>query len=358
MKILALRVLAWDEAVRLPQRIDFIKHLFMKNVDYSEIYIQPTRAFGYYLGYILGFILTIPRLLRSKYDILLVENAYLIIFGFFSKLSRKKVIAEYVDYYPNMLQRIWRTHRFRFYVAIMLCRIFSNLADIVVVETSLSKQIVIDLGIHRSKVHVLSHLPDLTEMKYNNRQEIRAKYGISSKDFVVGYLGKIPDHYGLEFFPQAVASAESRTKRDLVLMMVGDGEYLSVLKDMSRELGLKKVIFPGRVPFKEVSKYYSAFDVLLFTIKSPSGIKLVEALAIGVPVIVAPGYGTDHIKNGFNGLVTKERDPEAYADKIVELEALSESELEKMRRRTRKFSHRQFTKVIRQYFALFNVLSN
>lgn len=328
----------------------------MKYVDYSEIYIMPIRALGYYLGYILGFILTIPRLLRQRYDILLVENAYLIFLGIVSRLSGRKVVAEYVDYYPNMLMRIWRIRRFRFFVAIILCRIFSKLANVVVVEAKLNRRIVIDLGIPRSKVHVINHIPDLTVMKYHGREEIRQKYGIFPNEFVVGYLGKFPDHYGLEALPQTIATAQSRTTRDLVLMMVGDGDYLPAIKEISRNLDLKKVVFPGRVPFEEVPKYYSAFDVMLFTIKSPSGIKIVEASAIGVPVIVTLGYGTEHIKDGYNGLIAKARNPEAYAEKIIELESLSESELEKMRVETRKSAHQRFEGVFFHYLTLFNEL--
>ena len=90
MKILAIRVLAWNEAARLPQRIDFIKDRIARKIDYEEVHIEPIHTLGYYLGYIVGFLLLVPKLLRRKYDILFVENAYLVLFGFFSRLSGKK----------------------------------------------------------------------------------------------------------------------------------------------------------------------------------------------------------------------------------------------------------------------------
>ncbi|UCG03316.1 MAG: glycosyltransferase [Candidatus Heimdallarchaeota archaeon] len=353
MKVLALRVLAWDVTARLPQRIDFIKGRISKSVDYSEIYISPIHTFGYYLGYIISFILTIPRLLRRNYDILLIENAYLVVFGIISRLSGKKVIAEYVDYYPDMLHRIYHTRKFRYFVAFMLCSMFSKLANFVIVETQLSKQIVISLGIPSKKIRVISQSPDLSVIKRQDRHEIRRKYGITDDEFVIGYLGKFPDHYGLELIPAATASAQKQTKRNLVLLMVGDGEFLSKIEEMTNENGYR-AIFPGRVPFQEVSKYYSSFDVLIYTPNTASGIKLAEALVLGVPVIVGAGYATEFIKDGYNGFVAEPRAVEAYAKKIIEVESRTEEDLQNLSERIRHYAHKRFVLSHNQYLIMFN----
>lgn len=354
MNVLALRVLAWDVTARLPQRIDFVKDRISKSVDYSEIYISPIHAFGYYLGYIISFILTIPRLLRRSYDILLIENAYLVVFGIISRLCGKKVIAEYVDYYPDMLHRIYRTRKFRYFIAFMLCSMFSKLANIVIVETQLSKQIVISLGINSQKVRMISQSPDLSVIKPVNQSEIRQKYRIKENEFVIGYLGKFPNHYGLEFIPAATAIAQKETKRNLVLLMVGDGEFLPQIKDMTKRLNVERAIFPGRVPFQEVSKYYSSFDVLLYTPNTASGIKLAEALVIGVPVIVGAGYATEFIKDRFNGFVTEARTSEAYAKKIIEAESWLDKDLQSLSKRIRHYAHSRFVLAYKQYLFVFN----
>jgi glycosyltransferase involved in cell wall biosynthesis len=353
LKVLALRVLAWDVTARLPQRIDFIKDRISKFVDYSEIYISPIHSLGYYLGYIISFMLTIPRLLRRNYDILFIENAYLVVFGIFSRLSGKKVIAEYVDYYPDMLHRIYQTRKFRYFVAFILCSMFSKLANFVIVETQLSKQIVSSLGIPSQKIRVISQSPDLSIIRPHNRDEIRKKHNISDNEFIIGYLGKFTEHYGLEFIPEATAIAQSKTKRDLVLFMVGDGDYLPEIKDQTEKLEIKKTIFTGRVPFKEVSKYYSSFDVLLYTPNTASGIKLAEALVIGVPVIVGAGYATEFIKDGFNGFVAESRTSEAYAKKIIEAESWNQEDLQNLSEKVRHYANKHFVQSYKQYLILF-----
>jgi glycosyltransferase involved in cell wall biosynthesis len=354
LRVLALRVLAWDETARFPQRIDFVKNRISNYVDYSEIYISPIHAFGYYLGYIISFFLTIPRLLRRKYDVLLIENAYLVVFGIFSRLSGKKVVVEYVDYYPDMLQRIYHSRKFRYFVAFMLCHMFSKLANLVIVETQLSKKMVISLGIHPSKIRIINQSPDTSVIKSHTKSEIRKKYGIDEKEFVIGYLGKFTEHYGLELIPAATEIAQKQTKRKLVLLMVGDGEFLNVIKRMTEKLSIEKVIFTGRVPFEEVSKYYSSFNVLLYTPNTASGIKLAEALVIGVPVIVGAGYAIEFVKDGFNGFVAETRTPEAYAKKIVEVEKWDAEEIQSLVERIRQYGLKRFVLAYRRYLSVFN----
>ncbi|MHA2176688.1 MAG: glycosyltransferase [Candidatus Hodarchaeales archaeon] len=356
MKILALRVFPWAKASRLPQRIDSIKNNIAKHVDYSEITIEPVYALGYYLGYILGFILAIPRLLKQNYDVLLVENSYLVVFGLISRLSRRKVIAEYVDYYPNMLKRIYLTRRLRYYVAILLCKIFSNLAHFVVVETRQTQRGVTNLGIPRSKVHVISHSPDSNLMKYRGREAIRDKYRIKEEDFVVGYVGKIPDHYNLEIIPKTIAIAQLRTEKNIIFLMVGDGISLPGIKKLSKDLNLRKSIFPGKIPYEEVPKYYSAFDVLLFTIKAPAAIKLIETMLVGTPVIAGYGYATEYIKDNVNGLVAKGQQPKDYAEKLIELISLPESEIKSMRTKIQQYAYKEFAYSYQKYLKLFNQL--
>ena len=356
MKILALRVLPWAKASRLPQRIDFFKQNITKYVDYSEISIEPVYALGYYLGYIIGFILAIPRLLKQNYDVLLIENSYLVVFGFISRLSRKKVIAEYVDYYPNMLKRIYLTRRLRYYVAILLCKIFSNLANFVVVETRQTQIGVTNLGIPRSKVHVISHSPDPNLMKFRGREEIRKIYGISNEDFVVGYVGKIPDYYDLEIIPKTIAIAQPLTEKKIIFLMVGDGISLPRIKKLSKDLKLRSAIFPGKIPYSEIPKYCSAFDAFLFTINSPSAIKLIETMLVGTPVIAGYGYASEYIKDNVNGFVARGRQPKDYAEKLIELISLPESEINSMRTRIQKYAYNEFALSYRIYLQLFNQL--
>ena len=103
-----------------------------------------------------------------------------------------------------------------------------------------------------------------------------------------------------------------------------------------------------------MSKYYSSFDVLIYTPNTASGIKLAEALVIGVPVIVGAGYATEFVKDGYNGFVAEPRAAEAYAEKIIEVESWIEEDLQKLSERIRQYAHKRFVLSYKQYLTMFN----
>ena len=101
--LLILRVRAFKKEIILPQRIDFVyPSLESFNVYNIKIFdIQPFREFGYYLGYLIAFLLSIPKLLFLKYDYVFIENPYLSFFAPIIRMRRKKLLVEFVDYYPS-----------------------------------------------------------------------------------------------------------------------------------------------------------------------------------------------------------------------------------------------------------------
>jgi glycosyltransferase involved in cell wall biosynthesis len=79
---------------------------------------------------------------------------------------------------------------------------------------------------------------------------------------------------------------------DLVFLFVGDGSGRLELENLARDLNLMdRVIFTGRVPYNEVPEYVRAADMAIlpfpnitwWAVSSP--IKLMEYLAIGIPVV-------------------------------------------------------------------------
>ena len=116
-----------------------------------------------------------------------------------------------------MLQRIYSARRFRYYIAVLLCKMISKLANSVIVETQLSQQVVVSLGVSKSKMSIIPQSPDRSIVKHSDKTNIRNKLGIAENEFIVGYLGKFTQHYMLELIPQAVAIAQTKTKRNFVI---------------------------------------------------------------------------------------------------------------------------------------------
>lgn len=94
------------------------------------------------------------------------------------------------------------------------------------------------------------------------------------------------------------------------LLLIGDGSYRKHLEKRISELGLlEDVELIGAVPNEQVKDYCAASDLFLFPSKSETqGIVLLEAMAVGTPVLALRATGTeDVIRNGWNGYMVREK---------------------------------------------------
>jgi glycosyltransferase involved in cell wall biosynthesis len=99
--------------------------------------------------------------------------------------------------------------------------------------------------------------------------------------------------------------------------------------------------YVGQVPRSEIVSEFAKADLLAFpTICDSFGIVVVEALAMGVPVVCTPNCG-DIVRDGVEGFVVPPRDPAALAERIrtiVEDRDLRERMSRNARARAAEFS--------------------
>lgn len=122
--------------------------------------------------------------------------------------------------------------------------------------------------------------------KEEYRNEIRAKYNLSSNDFVYGFVGRITRDKGVNELFEAFKKVSEENK-NTYLLMVGnteqDGTIQNDLYEWSQSC--ENIIFTGFTT--EVEKYLSAMDTyILPSYREGFGMGVVEAEAMGVPVIV------------------------------------------------------------------------
>lgn len=138
--------------------------------------------------------------------------------------------------------------------------------------------------------------------KEEYRNEIRAKYELSSDAFVFGFVGRITRDKGVnelfEAFKQVAVENENA-----YLMMVGSTEMDETVQNELYEWAqnCEKVIFTGFTT--EVEKHLAAMDTyILPSYREGFGMGVVEAEAMGVPVIVTDIPGPiDAIIEGVTG---------------------------------------------------------
>ena len=127
---------------------------------------------------------------------------------------------------------------------------------------------------------------------------MREQYNIPSDAVVFGWCGRITRDKGHnELF--AAFRELNKTDKSTRLMMVGANDNVETIDKELFEWAHQcpEVIFVGRVPREDVSKYYSAMDVFCsLSYREGFGLVVIEAAAMQLPGIVTdvPGQIDTH----------------------------------------------------------------
>jgi phosphatidylinositol alpha-mannosyltransferase len=134
------------------------------------------------------------------------------------------------------------------------------------------------------------------------------------------YLGRLDRRKGLIELLNALPIIKQKID-DFLLIVVGKGPLEDECRRLVKDLDLsERVIFRGFAKQSEIPSYYASCDVYC----SPAlggesfGIVLLEAMAVGRPVVASkiPGYDRVII-DGYNGLFFDPHNPQDIADKII-----------------------------------------
>ncbi|PQZ86554.1 glycosyltransferase [Arthrobacter sp. MYb222] len=93
--------------------------------------------------------------------------------------------------------------------------------------------------------------------------ELRQLLGIDIEDVVVGYISSIVEYEGIDVLIDAFEMTVRKTTKPVSLLIVGDGDYLQKLKNHAAKIGLKNILFTGRVPHDDILKYYGLIDIFV-----------------------------------------------------------------------------------------------
>ncbi len=156
---------------------------------------------------------------------------------------------------------------------------------------------------------------------------LRAEFGLTGPGWLVSNVGRLDWWKGHEYFLQAMAQVvRSQPGAKAVIVGEPDSTYLSQsyyrrLQQMVSDLQLQEhVIFAGFRP--DVPRIMAASDVVVHSSSEPEpfGIVVIEAMAMGRPVVATAGGGVlDIIEDQVNGLLVPTKDAAAMAKAIQQL---------------------------------------
>ena len=150
-------------------------------------------------------------------------------------------------------------------------------------------------------------------------QELKKKYNISKKDFVILFVGRIAEEKNITFL---IDSQKELVKKhnNIKLVIVGDGPDKEKYEEYSKELGLEKnIIFTGKAKWEDIPYYYHMSNVFTSASKTETqGLTVIEAMASNIcPVCMKDEAFQSMITEDLNGLLFKTE--EEYQSQIIRL---------------------------------------
>lgn len=182
-------------------------------------------------------------------------------------------------------------------------------------------------GIPADKVTVIPNAVDVESFRPATPPDpqLLEKLGLTGKT-VLGFIGSFYAYEGLGLLLDALPNL-IRQRPKVRLLLVGGGPQEANLRQQTERLGLSDhVIFTGRVPHKEVARYYDLINILAYP-RQPmrltelvTPLKPLEAMAQG-QLFVASDVGghKELIDHGRNGILFKAGDRDALCGALLDL---------------------------------------
>lgn len=221
-------------------------------------------------------------------------------------------------------------------------RLFER-AECLTVSSEYMRTNLLKLGAPESKTRVLPLGMPL------DRFPFRARTRADGEQLKLMTAARLSEIKGLEWGLRGVALARARGV-DVRWDIYGDGDLRDSLKALSVSLGIEdSVTFHGFKPMPVVREGMSHAHLALFPgIRTDRGSEealggaVLEAQGSGMPVITTDAGGiSEGLVPGKSGLIVPQRDPEAIADAIVEMER-SQDQWPEMGRIGRAHIHEHF----------------
>ncbi|MDO9227727.1 MAG: glycosyltransferase, exosortase A system-associated [Pseudomonadota bacterium] len=180
-------------------------------------------------------------------------------------------------------------------------------------------------GIPLEKIGVVPNAVDIEQFTRGGEADpaLKARLGLTDSR-VIGFLGSFYAYEGLDLLIEALPLILEKTP-DVKVLLVGGGPQEASLMAQAAELGLTdKVVFVGRVPHAEVTRYYDLVDLLAYPRHAMrltdlvTPLKPLEAMAQGRLLIASDvGGHQELIEDGYTGMLFRADDAANLAEKAV-----------------------------------------
>jgi glycosyltransferase involved in cell wall biosynthesis len=162
---------------------------------------------------------------------------------------------------------------------------------------------------------------ELDELTGGDGAAFRARHGIAPERATLMHVGRVAFEKNIDFLLRVLVRVRDRVS-DVLLVIAGEGPALKHLQRMTVRLGLEgSVLFVGYQERKRaLLDCYRAGDVFVFASHTETqGLVLLEAMALGLPVVAPAILGTKDILGAGKGALVAALDEADFASSVVAL---------------------------------------
>ena len=257
-------------------------------------YLHPSEEYyNYFIEYY--FEKVYADLKKRDYDYIILENCD----GYTYKLSQRG--------YKNIILHTHNERRKSKYDTI----IYKNITKILTVSDFIKERFSA-----LSPVEKIETIHNGIDLKNFSRKEVspvsRQQIGFTDDDFVIVYNGRINKDKGISELIEAMLQLESPK---IKLMVLGSSFFNDSKNENTFILSLKnkaktikdRIVFTGFIPYKKIPNYLQIADIAVLPSiwEEPFGLTIVEAMAIGLPLITTRSGGIPEICGGVATIIDK-----------------------------------------------------
>lgn len=258
-----------------------------------------------------------------------------------ARLKRARFFFEVTDLWPQTLIDFGRLRADGRAARAMrsLERFLFRHAERIVMLWRHTDEYVSSQGVSPAKILWIPHGVELTRY-----EQLEPYLGAPALPFRVMFLGGFVASNSVESILDAAQVLARRGRDDVRFLLIGSGQEREALIERARTMGLNNVEFRAAVPKRDVGRVMGEADAFIYGLRDLPlyrfGIslnKLTDYLAAGRPIIFFGRSSYDPVRDAQAGFSVPPGDPEALADAILELVALTPEERMEMGERGRRY---------------------
>jgi len=230
---------------------------------------------------------------------------------------------------------------------------FSNRCQHIVAPSSQMKRHLEDYGVN-VPITVLPTGIELSHTQSQTPNELRAKYGYSTTDSVLIFVGRLGIEKNIYFLVDCFEKLQ-HSLPNLKLLMVGDGPERDNLTRYIQKKSLQSnIVLTGYIENKQVFPLFAMSDVIVFPSKTETqGLSLLEGLSCGKPAVCIKAMGVEDVLEGERGGFLTEDTVDAYCEKVEALltdKNLYQQKAKEARERAEQFSATNMAKQMERVY--------